>query len=301
MVKLTTIIILISILTVFLQFGVFYLLNSPLAAFLLSSLAVLIFTHIFLELSLGYNACFLYSILLIIFSALICGVLYIIPNNTSFIEHFIILEDTLFLLHYSYYGVLFLNWLLPMLYCIFRNLSDRGPRYVHFKQYFVNSSITFLLFYIASFIYQVFFNKFTLVTMNNPGDMKTLIPFIPLSSYVEAAFYQSLPISPFVFFVVISLLLYIPFGFYTRLFMKNSSAWMRILLYITFPCTIELVRFLLNIHPFVTDNVVLGILGCLTGSCLFNILNTIYIQVKDEEFLYERSPFTNFIQRYGGS
>lgn len=300
MVKLTTIIILISLLTTFLQFGVFYLLDSPMIAFILSGLTVLICTHIFLELSLGYNACFLYSTLIIILTALICVPLYIVPESASTFGDVLALEHTLFLPNHNFYGVLFLNWFLPVLYCIARNLMDKGPRFVHFKKFFISSNIIFLIFFTISFIYQLFFNEFNFPFADSLEAGGPYIPFLALSSYVEAVFYGSAPFEPFLYFVGISLLLYVPIGFYTKLLLKHSFLPFRFLIYFAFPGLISLLRYLFNIHLFVTDNVLLGILGCLIGACLFNILNTIYLKVTDEEFLYEPSPFTSYIQRYGG-
>jgi glycopeptide antibiotics resistance protein len=276
----TTLIILLSILTVTFQFSAYYFLGATLVTFVIAILLSLISSHIFLEQSLNYEPCFSYSLLNVFISVVI-----IILSYYGTEESFITFNP------YLLFFVL-INWFIPTIYCIIRCLFDHGPKYKRFKSFYRNNSIVFIICYIATIIYVFFLNDNSNQFNNISLQVLNFIPFLSFATFIEDYLNGVISFSVILNYWAQGILLFIPYGFYIILLFKNTTRISRFLLLLLLPVIIEALQWFTNRGRVDIDDVILGLLGGFIGGLCYHLLNSIFNNVKDEDFLHERSAYS---------
>lgn len=283
-IKITTLVFFISLFLVGTEFSVYYFVDKFWAVCLITVLGSLIMSHIFLESSLTYDTCFLFSLMSMLFSSILTASVYF--GQTGQI---LVYREYIQLIIYA-------NWLFPLLYSILRCLLDRGPRFVCFNSYFTKTSILFGIFYIWNLIFHTIISPLSLPYGFNQKGI-SFIPFLTTATHIEDFIYTGNGIESLAGYIIHLLILFIPMGFYIALLLKKSSFALKGIL-------IFLIAVLFEIIPYVTrgianiDSCLYRFFGLLIGFLFYQILNAIFRHVTGEDFLYERNKYSFFLRNY---
>lgn len=274
-VHLTTIIILLSILSMSVQFLTYYFFGGNLITYSITSFIILLFSHILLEQFLSYENCFSYLLLNLFMSFIV--ILFSYYGGEEFVLSY---QPDLFIF-------IILNWILPVLYCIFRNLFDRGPKYMHFIQFYRNTSIVFLIFYTGLLITLLF-------TKNNTSGSISFqfVPIVTIATVIEDYILGQITLKALITYFSNSILLFIPYGYYCALLLRNLGRLARIVALIILPFLIEVLQIILKRSKGEVDDIILGFIGALLGVLCYHIINSVFRSVTDDDFLSERSSYS---------
>lgn len=279
-IKIHSLISLLSILLVGLEFGSYYFLNSVVPGILIAIFLNILLSHIYLEASLSFTSCFLQSLLTTILSTAAIILIYYYQTDSI-----LVYQTTLLLF-------ILLNWLVPFLFCIFRNLADRGPRFVSFRSAFWKMSLLFAVFYLFYFA-----RHFFIIPAQFPESISNvtnpLIPLLATATYIEDSIYLSLKISPLLLFFAKSVLLFAPIGFYASILLKEASKIFIILLTLILPIGAACIPLAFE-GVFYTDTFLFQLIGTLIGIMLYQICNHISNHNLHLDFLEERSRYRFF-------
>ncbi len=279
-IHITTLTILLSILTVIIQFSSYYFFDASFVTYGLTTLVVLLFTHILLEQFLSYESCFSYT-LLNIFICFIIIVLSSFGGEVSILPY----KDNLLLF-------VILNWTIPTLYCIIRCLLDRGPKYSHFNSFFRNVSIIFVLFYVGVLVFKLFIQSESNILYYTDFKSINLIPFLTLATLIEDYIDGYVSLNSIITYLVQNILLFAPYGFYSILMLRHHRRLTRAFALLFLPLLIEVLQRVFLLGKGDIDDIILAMIGGTLGSFVYHLLNSIFYSVTDEDFLFERSPYS---------
>lgn len=282
----TTLIILFSIATVILQFTAYYFINSFLLTLGISALLCLLGTRILLQLTNNYGSCFSYSLL----NVLLCSIILLLSylGNTQ----------NLFLFHEKLYLFLLINWLVPHLFAVFRNITDTSDRISGFKVFFRNSSIVFGVFYLITFIQFLFIRNTEFLILDTDLSKVNLVPFYTLATLIEDYISDKGSLSLIRTYFIQGLIPFIPYGFYIILMLRYQKRGIRFMALFLFPVIIEILQRILLLGKADIEEVLLGLLGGFVGAILYHGVNALYSHAKDRDFLTEPMHFTYYKYPY---
>ncbi|MDF2537347.1 MAG: putative rane protein [Herbinix sp.] len=284
-IHISSLIVFLSILTTLLQFAVYYFFASSYLILGISSLFVALCCHILLERSYDYEACFIYTVLSV-FISLIVTILTYLGKDDSF--SIIPYTETLI-------GIVVVNWLIPNIHCFIRNMFDYGTRIENYTEFYRNSSIIFLLFYIGIIVYGSFFVKVFPWAYPMNTDSVNLIPFLSVSTQIEDYLYGALPLSDILLYLSSRILIFIPYGFYVTLISRRVSRLLRCVILLFVPVILEALQYFLYPTRCDIDDVIYAFFGGLLGILCFSLTNAVYKLISGRNFL-SKDPtyrFTN--------
>lgn len=284
-IKIRTLTILFGILLVGAQFGSYYFLDRLSISAGITVILTLLLSHFYLEISLSYESCFFHSIITMVLSTICTGFIWYYQSSL------LVYSDWL-------WSLTILNWFLPLLYCIFRNFGDRGPRFVGFVPYFVKTSILFVLYYGFLLVYCSFLSEKAFPFSASVPD-SLFIPFMATATVIEDAIYLGSSILPLIFYVTELIVLFIPMGFYISLLLKKAGGFPKFILALFIPCIFEAVP-LLYYSPkgFMTDNCLYRIIGMFLGMLLYQMINQLSHHFLGDDFLKPRNNYSFFNMYY---
>jgi glycopeptide antibiotics resistance protein len=276
----TTLIILFSIITELAQFAAYYFLGPTVFVYCLAAFICFLFSHVFLEKTLSFEACFSYSLLNVFMCAIILALSYFGGTDS--------------LLKYQPNLILFiiLNWLVPLLYCVIRNLGDRALKYSDFNRFYRNTNLIFIFFYIGLFLFLLFFKNKTFVGYYTDIDTINLIPFFTIATLIENYINGSLTLGAVIKYIVYDTALFLPYGFYAVLLLRYQGRLIRFLVLLFLPALVEILQQVFSLGKCDLDDVLLGLLGGFIGAVLYHIVNRIYCFFTEEDFLYNRPHYS---------
>lgn len=278
--KINTLVIISCLLYIGLEFGLYYLTDSAAAVFAVALIGGFLLTHVFLEAAFTYDICFLFTL----FSAVPASILslFIYFNQTG----------SLLIYHDFLPYLLLLHWLLPMCYCTFRCLFDRGPRFVRYNSFFLKMGILFGVYYIPTLIIRSFF-----IPLEFPytftGKEISLFPFLATATHIEDFIYTGVGIEALFVYALHIFLLFLPIGFYGSILLKELSVFPKLLFSIAMPLLLEGITWLLK-GTFIIDACIFRLLGILLGILLYQLINHLFRRYTHESFLYERNRYSFF-------
>lgn len=275
-----TLIILLSIITVVAQFSLYYFLGITVVTFVISGILILICSHIFLELSLSYESIFSYTLLNTLVCLIIIGLSYY-NEGSSFINYHSIL--LLFII---------INLFLPIIYGTLRTLIDRGQKYINFKSFYYYSSYLCIALYVIIIINLLFINNKDYIIYYSDFSKINFVPFLTLATLIEDYIGKFISLTSIINYLLIGIAIYIPYGFFISLFLRNQSKIIKVLCLIVFPIIIEALQILLLLGKCDIDDVILGAIGGIIGTLLYYLLNLIFRFIKGEDFLSQRSRYS---------
>ncbi|WP_167958181.1 VanZ family protein [Anaerosporobacter faecicola] len=282
-VRLTTIIDVVSLLTLGSEFVFFYTCTNRILFFAILCLTLFVCTSIFIRTSHTFDAVFLYSFILVLFSSFVIGFLFIKGNAFS-----IKYQEELFYL-------VLLNWLIPMLCSVIHNLHDSREQYAHFTSFFNKSSIQFIIYYAGFLALLIVAKPVTLPCISSTMEQSikeashgNMIPFYRIACYIEDSIYNHTDLKPLFQYILASALVTLPYGFYIALLFKRKGHLIRLLLLFPLPIVIELCKHFIAQEATDVEHIFLGVLGGLLGSCIFFLLNNRYNHLRHYDFLEGR-------------
>lgn len=275
-----TLIILLSIISVAVQFSLYYFLGISVLTFVVSGILILICSHIFLEHTLSYESIFSYTLLNTLICIIIIGLSYF-NEGSSFINYNSIL--LLFII---------LNLFLPVIYSTVRTLFDHGHKYIDFKSFYYNCSILSVILYIGIIVNFLFVTNKNYIIYYSDFQKINFVPFLTLATLIEDYIGGYMPISSIINYLLLGILIYIPYGFYISLFLRSQRRQLKFLCLFLLPIIIEGLQKVLSLGKCDMDDIILGVIGGILGVILYFLLNQSFRFVKDEDFLQERSRYS---------
>jgi glycopeptide antibiotics resistance protein len=277
--EISSMIVFLSIISILVQFAAYYFIASPYLILGISSVITIICTHVLLEQSLTYEACTVYTILLLFISTIITLLTYL---GT---------ETKLFPFTNTLLGIIAINWLVPLIHCFIRNMFDYGSRIEKFNTYYRNVSIIFILFYVGIII----FISFVDISLPSLYRIKTnhqnFTPFWWVATLIEDYINEMIPLSDIITYLLSRILTFIPYGYYGVLTLRNKSKLVRLLFLLLLPFAIELFQYFILPDRCDIDDVIYAFIGGSLGGLLFHIINTIYRAVSGKDFLSKDSDY----------
>lgn len=283
-IKMTALVVILSILSVILDFSVYYFTGQIDTTIIAAILTSLILSHIFLESSLSYEMSLIFSTITMVLSTIIITLTYY--NKLS---NILVYQNYIHL-------VTFLHWMVPMIYNIIRCLFDRGPRFVAFTSYFWKISVIFAVYYIANVIYHTILDPIML-----PYAFTTTshwyVPFFSTATHIEDFIYMGSGIGELLIYFSKMFALFGPIGFYSSLILrdydKKTDLLVKTGLCVIIPLVFEAISYFQG-TPLNIDACLYRFFGIFFGILLLKIMDGIFTYFTGEAFLYERNRYSFF-------
>lgn len=284
--QVTTIIILLSIITVLLQFTAYYFINSFLLALGISALLCLLCNRILIQQTNNYGSCFSYSLL----NVSICSIILLLSylGNTQNLFQF---EDKL-------YSFLLLNWLIPHLSAVFSNMTDTSDKISGFKTFFRNSSIVFGVFYFFTILNFLFIHNTEFLIFDADLNTINIVPFYTLATLIEESLSDKGNLTMIRTYFMQGVIPFIPYGFYIILMIRNQTRLIRFMALIFLPMITEVLQRIFLLGKADIEDVLLGLLGGFIGALLYHGINTLHNYAKDRDFLTEQFRYSFYKDHY---
>ncbi len=284
-IKMTSLVVILSIISVILEFSVYYFTDLIWPMATLTILTSLILSHIFLETSLTYETGLLFSILSMILSTICTSLIYF--NQTGGL-----------LVYRNYiHMTTFFHWMIPMIYNTLRCLFDKGPRFVSFNSYFSKASVVFSIYYIGNLVYHTILDPIMMPYAFNTTN-NNFIPFFSTATHIEDFIYMGTGIGELVIYLLKIFVLFAPIGFYASLLVrdydKKTSFTVKAGVCLIIPLIFEGISYFQG-NAINIDSCLYRFLGIFVGIVFLKILDAIFLYVTGEKFLFERNQYSFFL------
>lgn len=276
----SSLIILFSILTIIIQFAVYYFFAAFYIIWGVSILLCIVSCHVLQEQTSSYEVCFNYSVLTL-FNSLIIIILSYLGKEQSFLPY------TGLML-----GISVINWLVPFIHCFLRNMLDYGTRFEDYRTFYRNDSILFFLLYIGIILYASFdktaFSWAYLGSMNNAN----FIPFEAITYQIEDYLYGLIPLGDIAVYLCSRILLFLPYGYQMTLLMRKRGRLVRVSALLVLPFLLEVLQYIIIPTRFDIDDLIYAMIGGILGSLLFYLSNLIFRAFTGKDFLAKENDYS---------
>ncbi|QHQ60812.1 hypothetical protein Ana3638_08565 [Anaerocolumna sedimenticola] len=206
-------------------------------------------------------------------------------------------KDSILSFHPDLFLFIIIDWFLPLVYCMIRNLADSSLKYTDFNVFYRNTNIVFLIFYIAVLIIFLFLRNNSFISYYTDIKSINYVPLLSLATLIEDHISGYFTLADLIKYFAMCIVLFIPFGFYTALLLRYQNRLLRFFALLLLPFVVEILQWAFLLGKSDIDDVLLGLLGGFIGTILYHIVNQVYRTITDEDFLYKR-PHYHF---YGSS
>ena len=269
----SSLIILLSILTILVQFIGYYFIESVFVIWAISSIITLLCCHILQERTITFNACFNYSILTVFISLIFIVLTY--GNDKSFLSY----SSTML-------GIAVINWLIPTLNGAFRNMFAYGVRLEDYNDFFRNTSVVFILFYSILLIYGNFAVHAFPWAYHDIAGSANFVPFQIITTQIENYYLDgSTSLGVILTYLLPRILIFLPYGFYAGLALHRRPILYKLGALIALPLIIEIVQFFMFNKRCDIDDLIYALIGGFFGALLFFITNLIFRATTGKDFL----------------
>lgn len=265
-------IIFLSILTILVQFAAYYYFEANIIIWAAAGLVSVICCHLLMEYTATYIACFNYSLLTLFISIIIMIMAYF-GKVTDFLPY-----------TNAMLGIAFINWMLPNIHCFIRYMFDYGSRIEDFNDFYRNSSITFLLFYLFIILYGSFAADAFSWAYDKAITAANFSPFELISDKIEDYIYGTVPLSDILAYLASRCLIYIPYGFYIVLLLRRQKRIIKFPALLALPFLIELIQYFTKPARCDIDDLFYALLGGLTGAFVLFLTNIIFHAFSGHDF-----------------
>lgn len=277
--QISSIIILMGILTIFVEFAAYHFFKPSYLVWGISCIASIICCHILLAQAASYEACYCYSLLTIFMSLSITAVSYL-GETKSFLPYTWIMP-----------GLIVINWIIPLLHCTIRYVVDYSTRIEDFFIFYRNINIIFAVFYMLIIIYASFARGAFKWAYPIESTNYNLLPFEIIASLIEDKFYGNIPLSDITAYLLPRILIFLPYGFYVRLLLYKKTRLIRFIVFLLFPLLLEIFQYFIIPSRCDIDDVIYGVLGSFAGSLTFVLFNLIVRTISGRDFLIKNDRF----------
>lgn len=275
----STMIVFLSIISIIIQFTAYYFLGSLYLILGISSLIVIISSRILTEQSLTYESCFVYTTLTL-FISIIITLLIFFGKDANFFPY----TKTLL-------GIIAVNWFIPTAYCFIRNMFDYGIRIEKFHSFYRNVSILFILFYMGVLIYGSFGENAFPWAYRMISIKQNFTPFWSIATQIEDYINGMIPLSDILVYLFSRIVIYIPYGYYIILLLRNTAKLIRFIFLLLLPSIVELFQYFIIPARCDIDDIIYAFIGGVIGALFFHLINTIYRAVSGKNFLSKERGF----------
>ncbi len=276
----SSLIILLSIITIVVQFAAYYLFTAVYVILGASILICILSCHILQEQTSSYEACFNYSVLNLFISSVIV-LLSFLGKEESFLPY------TGWML-----GIVLINWFLPCIHCFLRNMLDYGTRFEDYRSFYKHDSLLFFIIYIGIILYGSFVSSAFPFAYSGSLNYANFFPFEAITIQIEDYLYGLTPLSSILLYLACRLLIYLPYGYQMTLLLRRQGRPVRLAALLVLPLLIELFQYIFLPGRFDIDDVIYALLGGILGSLLFYISNLIFRAVTGRDFLARDNDYT---------
>lgn len=282
-IQVSSLIILLSIITILFQFVIYYFFAAFYVIWGIAILISLLCCHILLEQTSTYEVCFHYSSLVLFMSFLIMLLSYL-GENQAFLPYSGIML-----------GIGIINWLIPCIYCFLRNMLDYGTRFEDYNIFYRNHSLLFFMIYAGILLYGMFVKGAFPILYQGALGSANMIPFEAITILIEDYLYDIIPLRDVLIYLLIRILIFLPYGFQITLLLRRQSRLIRFIMLILPPLVLELIQYIVISYRSDIDDVIYAIIGGVLGSILFYLCNLIFRAFTGKNFLAKETdyPFTN--------
>jgi len=278
-IQVSSLIIILSILTIIVQFVTYYFFSSFSMVWGISCLISLLCCHILVEQTASYEACFNFSFLTLFISLIVIGLTYL-GKEQSFLPY------TATIL-----GLAVINWLVPSIYCFLRHMLDSGAKIDDFNAFYRNNSIVFFLFYMGVIIYGSFGTASFPWAYRAVIGSSNIIPFGVIATQIEDYLYELIPLSDIITYLLSRILIFFPYGFFLTLILRRQTRLMRFFALLILPCVLETLQFFIIPSRCDIDDIIYALIGGILGSLSYYLLNIIFHAFTGKDFLTKDADF----------
>lgn len=277
-IEISSMIVFLSILTIIVQFTSYYFFTSSYVILGISLFTLTFSNHILLTQSQTYESSFIYSTLTLFISSVIALLTYF--GKEQFFPY-----SNLLL------AVIVMNWYIPSIHCLIRNMFDYGNRLENYSSYFRNSSVVFILFYLGIIIYGNFNAEAFPWAYRSVIDQANFTPFWSLATQIEDYLNGLIPISDIIVYLCSRILPYLPYGFYVIVLLRRKPKTIRFISLLILPIMIELLQYIFVPARSDIDDIIYALIGGILGALMFHLTNVIFRAVSGKNFLANSTDF----------
>lgn len=267
----TTLLILLSMITIVLQFSIYYFSATTYIILGVSGLILFLCCHILLEYSASYEVCFHYSLLNLFISSIIILLSYL-GNGQSFLPYSGAMS-----------GIAVLNWLIPSLHCFLRYMLDYGTKVDDYLSFYRYHSILFGICYLGTIFFAAFSSFFSWA-YPYPAPEVNFIPFNIISALIEDYLYGMISLPEIIRYLTFRILPLLPYGFYIILIFRRTNRLWRLAALLFLPLLIEVLQLFIIPSRCDVDDVLYGLIGGLLGSLFFYLVNILFRSFTGKDF-----------------
>jgi VanZ like family. len=269
----SSLIILLSILTILVQFIGYYLFEPVFVIWAISCIASALCSYIIQERTITYNSCFYYSILTLFMSLIF--IVSTFGNNQSVIPY-----------SGAMLGIAVINWLVPSLSGYIRHMIDYGAKLEDYTEFFRNSSIVFLLFYAILLIYGSFVTDAFPWAYRDVTNSANFMPFQIITTQLDNYYLDgSVQLSDIFTYLIPRILIYSPFGFYVGLAFHKRPLWYKLVALLSLPFLLELLQYFIINKRCDIDDLIYALIGGALGALFFFLTNLVSRTTTGKDFL----------------
>ncbi|MBP1755980.1 MAG: putative rane protein [Firmicutes bacterium] len=282
-IQVSSLIIFLSIITISIQFVIYYFFAAFYVIWGVAILLTLISCHLLLEQTSTYEACFNYSSLILFISAVII-LLSVLNKDQAFLPY----TGTML-------GIAVIDWLLPCLYCFIRNMLDYGTRFEDYNSFYRNHSLLFFVIYLGVLCYGFFGANAFPLAYRGTLDAANIMPFEAITILIEDYLYGIIPLSDILIYLLVRILIFLPYGFQATLLLRRQSRLPRFLALFFLPVILEITQYIIIPQRADIDDIIYAMLGGILGSLLYYLCNLIFRAFTGKNFLTKDTdyPFAN--------
>lgn len=276
-VNISSLVILLSLLSFMAEVCVYYFIPYHWISVVFASVVSLGISHFCLESSLDYDYSFLHAAFMVVSTLVFSIVIYMIQPNPW--------------IHYDFSMVFLVlaNWFVPFIYSCLRDLFDRGPRFDGYPVFFRRMSVLFILVLLFTIVKEYFLTPINPPYEAMPFGAHNFVPFMATATYIESALYSNIDLLPLFIYVIKTICIGIPMGFFCRVYCHKMPLLFRLAIYFAIPIILEVVQGATGLGRGDIDDVAMSLLGILIGIIIFHIMNSVYQSTSNREFMTNRS------------
>ncbi len=275
-VNISSLVILLSLLCFIMEVCMYYFIPQHYITVLFAAVVSLGLSHFFLESSLNYDYNFIHASFMVITALAFAMIVYIIQPNEWI--HF----------DFSLVVLVLINWIIPFLYCCIRDLTDRGPRFDGYHIFFHRMSVFFIIIYLFALIKQYFITPIIPPYEALKFGAHDFIPFMATGSYIEKSLKLGTDLLPLYLYMAQIICLGIPFGYFSRIYLRKLNMVLRIIVYLILAAIPEVIQSATGLGRADLDDYVMFLIGALIGVIIFHIMNGIFQSVTSRDFMLSR-------------
>lgn len=269
----TSLIIMLSIIAIVIQFTTYHFFEAFYVIWGVACLASVLCCHLLLEQTTTYEACFHFTFLTLFISLVIVALSYF-GKAESFLPYSGVML-----------GIAVINWLIPLLHCFIRQMLDYGTRIEGFYEFYRNTSIVFIIFYMVALLYGAYVKDSFLFAYPISSEEPNLLPIGAIVVLIEDYIYDYISLGEIAAYLLTRILAFVPYGFYLTLLLRNQSRLTKFIAFLFLPLLLEVTQYIFLPGRSDVDDLIYALIGSVLGSLLFCLNNFLFRAFSGKEFL----------------